>query len=64
MLKLLVLLKQEVERVLQVLIAVDEDLVILIQIVHEVLHEEQVIGVERRQLDGREVTTMRLSILL
>ena len=40
LLKLLMLLQKEVERILQVLVAVHEHLVVLIQIVHEVFHEE------------------------
>lgn len=64
LLQLLVLLDQEMEGILQVLVAVDEHFVILVQIVDQVLHEEQVVRIEGRKLDGSEISSRSLSLLV
>ena len=48
LLELFVLLEQKVECILQVLIAIHKHLIILVQIVHQILHKEQVICVKWR----------------
>lgn len=58
------LLHKEVEGVLQVLVAVYKDLIVLIKVVHEILHKEEVISVKRRELDRSKVSTMRLSVMI
>ena len=58
------LLHEEVERVLQVLVAIDEDLVVAVQIIDEVLHEEEIVSVERCELDRCKVFPRRLRFLL
>ena len=58
------LLEKEVECILQVLVAVDEYLVVLIEVVDKLFHEEQVIGVKRRKLDRCEVSSKGLRVLI
>ena len=48
LLELFVLLKQKMECILQVLVAIDEDLVILIEVVDQIFDKEQVICVKGR----------------
>ena len=64
LLELLMLLLQEVERILQVLVAIDEHLVVLLEIIDQVLNEVQIVGVERRKLQWLEIFSRRLGLLI
>ena len=61
LLQLLVLLKKEMEGILQVLVAINENFIILADLINEIFDEEEVVRVKWRQLYRSKVSPVGLS---
>ena len=61
LLQLFVLLKKEMEGILQVLVAINENLIILADLINEIFDEEEVVRVKWRQLYRGKVSPVGLS---
>ena len=61
LLQLFVLLKKEMEGILQVLVAINENFIILADLINEIFDEEEVVRVKWRQLYRSKVSPVGLS---